>query len=59
MQKRLVNLSDHDIKNLQKETIDTMLYDLKAFLSLGMTVDEKAQLIELTDLQIGLRYLKS
>jgi hypothetical protein len=36
-----------------------MLIDLKVFLNLGMTLEEKSQLIELTDLQIGLRYLKS
>lgn len=42
-----------------KDQVENVMYDLNSVLSLGMVSAEKAKIIELTELSIGLRFLKS
>ena len=57
--KRLSTLSEQDVKNCNKDQVDQIMIDLNQVLSIGMLTTERAQIIELTELQIGLRFLKS
>jgi ubiquitin carboxyl-terminal hydrolase 9/24 len=59
VQRRLVTLSELDVKNCDKVQIDNVIFNLKHMLQLGMTNEERNKIVELTDLQVGLRYLKS
>jgi hypothetical protein len=42
-----------------KDQVENLMHDLNSVLSLGIVSAEKAKIIELTELSIGLRFLKS
>ena len=45
---RLKNMSDKELKEIDKESVGRLLADLKDFLSLSMSDQETAELIEST-----------
>lgn len=56
---RLENLSELDIKNCVKDNLDQLIFDLRVFLELGtQNKEDRAKIIEITELQVGLQYLK-
>jgi hypothetical protein len=59
IQRRLGTLSEQDVKNANKDSIDQLIFDLKQILKLGYNQQERAEIVELIELQVGLRFLKS
>jgi ubiquitin carboxyl-terminal hydrolase 9/24 len=57
--KRLQNMSEKEVKNCSKDQVEHVLYDLNQILTIGMTVNERSWVIETTELNIALRFLKS
>jgi len=57
--KRLSTLSEQDVKVCNKDQVESMMNDLNQVLTLGMITLERSKFIELTELSIGLRFLKS
>ena len=56
---RLNNMTEKELKEIDKESISRVLTELKDFLTLSMNDIETAELIELNQLTISLRFLKS
>jgi len=56
---RFMNLTDKELKEVDKDKLSKVLIDLKQFMSLGMDDSETAQIVEQTQLYIALRFLKS
>lgn len=56
---RLRNMSEKELKEIDKETVGRVLYDMKDFLSLAMNEKETAEIIEQNMLITALRFLKS
>jgi ubiquitin carboxyl-terminal hydrolase 9/24 len=52
-------MTEKELKEIDKESISRVLTELKDFLTLSMTDSETFQLIEINQLTIGLRFLKS
>lgn len=56
---RLSNMSEKELKEIDKESVGRVLNDLKDFMLLTFTDIETAELIERNQLNIALRFLKS
>lgn len=56
---RLNNMTEKELKEIDKESISRVLTELKDFLTLSMNDLETAELIEINQLTIALRFLKS
>jgi ubiquitin carboxyl-terminal hydrolase 9/24 len=52
-------MTEKELKEIDKESISRVLTELKDFLTLSMTDSETFQLIEINQLTIALRFLKS
>ncbi len=52
-------MTEKELKEIDKESISRVLAELKDFLTLSMTDSETFQLIEINQLTIALRFLKS
>ena len=56
---RLGNMTEKELKEIDKESVSRILTDLKDFFTLSMTDIETAELIEKNKLNIAMRFLKS
>jgi ubiquitin carboxyl-terminal hydrolase 9/24 len=56
---RLQNMSEKEVKNCSKEQVESVLFYLNQILTIGMTENERSWVIETTELNIALRFLKS
>ena len=52
-------MTEKEVKNCSKEQIENVLYDLNQILVIGMNLNERSWIIETTELNIALRFLKS
>lgn len=52
-------MTDKELKEIDKESAGRLITDLKDFLTLSMNDIETAELVETTQLQIALKFLKS
>jgi ubiquitin carboxyl-terminal hydrolase 9/24 len=52
-------MTEKELKEIDKESVTKVLTDLKEFFTLSMTEAETAQLIEINQLNIALRFLRS
>jgi hypothetical protein len=57
--KRLQSMSEKEVKNCSKDSVDHVLQDLNQILHIGMNQGERAFVVETTELFIALRFLKS
>jgi ubiquitin carboxyl-terminal hydrolase 9/24 len=56
---RLFSMTEKELKEIDKESVSRVLKDLKDFFLLSMDDVETAKFIELNNLNISLRFLKS
>ena len=56
---RISNMTEKELKEIDKESASRVLGELKDFFTLSMTDVETAELIEKNQLNIALRFLKS
>lgn len=56
---RLQNLSEKELKEIDKESVTRVLNDLKDFFTISMSENETAELVEKNQLTMALRFLKS
>lgn len=56
---RISNMTEKELKEIDKESASRVLSELKDFFTLSMTDVETAELIEKNQLNIALRFLKS
>jgi len=57
--RRLQGMSEKEVKHCSKDQVDNLLFDLNQLLYVGMTQQERAWIVETTELSIALRFLKS
>lgn len=56
---RLKTITEKELKEIDKESVGRMLNDLKEFLTLALTEEQSAEIIESNILIMALRFLKS
>ncbi|CDW78729.1 UNKNOWN [Stylonychia lemnae] len=56
---RIRNISEKELKEIDKEIIGRVLNDLKEFLTLFLNEEETAEIVETNQLLVALRFLKS
>lgn len=59
VQKRLMTMTEKELKEIDKESVSRVLKELKDFLTLSMNEMETAEFIEINQLNISLRFIKS
>ena len=57
--KRLQGMTEKEVKHCSKDQVEHLLYDLNQILYIGMNQTERAWVVETTELNIALRFLKS
>jgi hypothetical protein len=56
---RFFNMTDKELKDIEKDSISKILRDMKEFLKLGMNEEETDKIVEHTQLAMSLKFLKS
>lgn len=56
---RFSSMTEKELKEIDKETVSGVLFNMKDFFTLAMTDVETAELVEKTQLSMALRFLKS
>ena len=54
-----MTMTEKELKEIDKESVSRVLKDLKDFLTLSMNEMETAQFIEINQLNMSLRFIKS
>jgi ubiquitin carboxyl-terminal hydrolase 9/24 len=52
-------MTEKELKEIDKESVTKVLYELRDFFTLSMSEPETAELIEMNQLSMALRFLKS
>jgi ubiquitin carboxyl-terminal hydrolase 9/24 len=56
---RLTSLNEKDIKDVNKDEVQSLIFGMQQFLKVGFSFDQCAAMIETIKLQMALRYLRS